>query len=145
METAMTGCIYWGPSLRTNTEGGEKCSNHYSSGAMVGFASRPTTFKDNYRPAVLTFEYQRYAPLNTLFDHADSSPTTPLVQPYNYGDAPVTLSETEGDVEDFKYYSPYHGKAAPENATISSLAKTIGWDETIWDLSGDKPALKNTK
>ena len=143
METAMTGCIYWGPSLRTNTEGGEKCSNHYSSGAMVGFASRPTTFKDNYRPAVLTFDYQRYAPLNTLFDHADSNPATPLVQPYNFGDAPITLSEAEGDIEDFKYYSPYHGKAAPENATISSLAKTIGWDEAIWDLSGDKPMLKN--
>ena len=37
---------------------------------------------------------------------------------------------------------PYHGKAAAAGSTISSLAKTLGWDETIWDLSRDVPVLK---
>ena len=143
VESAMTGCIYWGPSITTNTADGEKCSNHYSSGAMIGFSSRPNTLKDNYRNPDMTFNVFKYALLNTLYDHADSSPATPLVQPYNYGDTPVALSETEGDIEDFKYYSPYNGKAAPAGSTISSIAKTIGWDETIWDLSGDYPMLKN--
>ena len=36
----------------------------------------------------------------------------------------------------------YHGKAAAESATVSSLAKAAGWDETVWDLSGALPKLK---
>ena len=36
----------------------------------------------------------------------------------------------------------YHGKAAAADATASSVAKTLGWDEAIWDLSGDLPKLK---
>lgn len=36
----------------------------------------------------------------------------------------------------------YHGKAAAAGATISSVAKQLGWDETIWDLSKDVPTLK---
>lgn len=36
----------------------------------------------------------------------------------------------------------YHGKAAAADATASSVAKTLGWDEAIWDLSGALPALK---
>ena len=111
---------------------------------MVGCSSRPNTLKDNYRNPAMTFQVYRYAPLNELFDHADTSPSAPLVEPYNFGDTPVALSETEGDTEDFKWFSPYHGKAAAAGSTISSLAKTIGWDEAVWDLSGDKPMLKNT-
>lgn len=34
-----------------------------------------------------------------------------------------------------------HGTAAPAGSTISSLAETLGWDETIWDLTGDVPVL----
>lgn len=143
VESTMTGCIYWGTSIKTSTANGERASNHYSSGAMVGTSSRPNTLKDNYRNPAMTFEVYRYAPLNVLFDHEDTDPTHPLVEPYNFGDTPVQLSETEGDTEDFKWFSPYHGKAAPAGSTISSLAKTAGWDEAVWDLSGDKPALKN--
>ena len=36
----------------------------------------------------------------------------------------------------------YHGKAAEAGATISSVAASIGWDENVWDLSGDMPVLK---
>ena len=36
----------------------------------------------------------------------------------------------------------YHGKAAAADATLSSVAKSIGWDENIWDLSGAVPVLK---
>ena len=35
-----------------------------------------------------------------------------------------------------------HGTAASAGSTISSLAETLGWDETIWDLTGDVPVLK---
>jgi hypothetical protein len=36
----------------------------------------------------------------------------------------------------------YHGKAAEADATVSSVARELGWDETIWDLSGAFPTLK---
>ena len=36
----------------------------------------------------------------------------------------------------------YHGKAAAADATVSSIAKELGWDEAIWDLSGAFPVLK---
>ena len=37
------------------------------------------------------------------------------------------------------YNFPYHGKAAKQGATASEVAKALGWDETIWDLSGALP------
>lgn len=36
----------------------------------------------------------------------------------------------------------YHGKAAAADATVSSVAKTLGWSETVWDLSKAVPTLK---
>jgi hypothetical protein len=42
----------------------------------------------------------------------------------------------------YKYFYPYHGKAAAAGATVSSVAKQLKWDETVWDLSGDLPVLK---
>ena len=47
-----------------------------------------------------------------------------------------------GSVEADKNQYAYHGMAAAEGATISSVAEELGWDENIWDLSGDVPALK---
>ena len=141
--STMTGCIYWGSDIKTTTEGGEKCTNYWSSGAVVGCSCFTNTFNDNYRNPAMTLEVYKYAPLNVLFDHADTDPTHPLVEPYRYGDTPVVLSEEDGDTENFKWFAPYHGKAAAAGSTVSSLAKTIGWDESVWDLSGDYPMLKN--
>ena len=38
----------------------------------------------------------------------------------------------------------YNGKAAT-GKTASAVAREIGWDDTIWDLTGDVPALKCLK
>ena len=141
--STMTGCIYWGSNIKTMTAGGERSSTHWSSGAVVGCSCFTNTLKGNYRKPGITLEVYRYAPLNELFDHADTDPSNPLVQPYKYGDTPVVLSEEEGDTEDFKWFSPYHGKVAAADATVSSLAKSANWDEAVWDLSGDYPMLKN--
>lgn len=75
----------------------------------------------------MVFQFYSDAALNVLFDHADSSPTTPLVQPT--GSA--------------KWFSPYHGKAAASDATISSVGLLLSWDSSIWDLSQAVPVLKN--
>jgi hypothetical protein len=29
----------------------------------------------------------------------------------------------------------YHGKAAAPDATLASVAKSLGWDESVWDFS----------
>lgn len=36
----------------------------------------------------------------------------------------------------------YHGKAAAEDATLSSVATSLGWSADVWDLTGDVPTLK---
>ena len=38
---------------------------------------------------------------------------------------------------------PYHGKAAAADATVSSIAQTLGWSADIWDFTTDLPTLKN--
>ena len=37
----------------------------------------------------------------------------------------------------------YHGKAAAADATVSSIAQTLGWSADIWDFSTELPILKN--
>ena len=64
-----------------------------------------------------------------LVDHANSSPDSPLVE----------MAESAGATN---YNFPYHGKAAAEGETASQVAKKLGWDEEIWDLSGALPFFK---
>ena len=40
------------------------------------------------------------------------------------------------------YQCPYYGVAAASDATVSSLAQTLGWSSAIWDFSTDYPTLK---
>jgi hypothetical protein len=64
-----------------------------------------------------------------LVDHEDVENGRPPLPTY------------EGTTADKNQYA-YHGKAAAADATISSVAKSLGWDETVWDLSGAVPVLK---
>ena len=50
------------------------------------------------------------------------------------------LGET-ADVENGTLVGPYHGRAT-NAATASEAAKVLGWDESIWDLSGEEPKLR---
>ena len=50
--------------------------------------------------------------------------------------------EDQDDITTVSATCAYHGKAAAADATASSVAKSLGWDETIWDLSGAVPVLK---
>lgn len=126
VNTTVEGCIAFNPSVKTITSGGENPASHYSGGAVIGCSSRPNTLRNCWRNPNMEFDFYNTASLNVLFDHEDSSPSSPLAQPA--GSA--------------KWFSPYHGKAAPAGSTVSSVARSIGWSETIWDLSGDVPVLK---
>ena len=112
----MEYCIAWNKTL-TN-----KVGNTWSSGGIIAVSNIVNTLTGNYRrPDMILNDTDG----KTLFDCADSSPSAPL----SYCGDP-------------QYYYPYHGTAAPSGSTISSVAKSIGWPESVWDLSGDEPKLK---
>lgn len=112
----MEHCIAWNKTL-TN-----KVGKTWSSGAVIAVSNSVNTLTGNYRRPDMTFNDTDG---KTLFDCADASPSAPL--PY---------------VVDKTHYYPYHGIAAPAGSTITSLAKTLGWPESVWDLSGNEPKLK---
>lgn len=106
----------------------------YSSGAVVGYCNIYQYFIDCYRKADLVFS----CPLSdsnpiTLMDQDNTSPELSLFAGTNV-DASCPYA--------YQHAYPYHGKAAPASATVSSLAKQLKWDETVWDLSSDLPVLK---
>ena len=127
VNTAVTGCIAYNPSVLTVTCGGETPSNHYSGGAVIGCSSKPNTLNNCLRRADMVFKFYNDTSLDVLFDHADSSPSIPLVQPS--GSA--------------KWFCPYHGKAAAAGQSLSALAISLGWSSSVWDFQEDVPRLKN--
>lgn len=113
------GCIAWGNITSSRTTG------HYSVGAIVGNIQVDGKYAKCYRnPSMVLTDVAM-----TLIDHEDVESGRPPLPTY------------EGATADNNQYA-YHGKAAAADATISSIAKSLGWDEDVWDLSGDVPALK---
>ncbi len=96
-----------------------------SAAACVGYTKSYTgnTYSNNFRSPVYSFSWQSYK----LFDNA--------------ADAPMSGTDPDGN-ELTGNYMPYHGSAAPAQSTLSSVARTLGWSGTVWDLSGDVPVLK---
>ena len=152
---SMTGCIYAGTSISSCVTGGDLTSKHYSSGAIIGFSSAPNTLSKNYRNPAMTLSTQSNEEqedpsidLNALFDQEDSSPSSPLVWPYDGQGTNIVVEGPDGDETSNhprKFWRPYHGKAYASGKTISQIAQEIGWSTSVWDLSGDKPALVNNK
>ena len=121
-------------------------TGNYSSSPVVGYANIYQYFVNNYRKADMSF----IAPIDQLGDDGktvvkedafsivaeDQDNTSPQLSLY-------TGTTLDSNCKNpYKYYYPYHGKAAPAGATVSSLAKQLKWDETVWDLSGNLPVLK---
>lgn len=118
---AIEGCVAWG-NIKTN-----RGVTQYSPGAIVGTIQTGNgTYKSCYRNADMVLD----DPWMKLVDHDDVVNGRPPLPVY------------EGDTAADKNQYAYHGKAAAADATISSVAKSIGWDEAIWDLSGAVPVLK---
>ena len=124
-------CIAWNPRIYA-----EKIQmKNYSPGAIVGFAATDNTYSDCVRRSDMVFSLNteqtdrtKY-PLDfwTLYDQENSDATHPLSVPCDYSTT---------------YESPYHGKAAASGETASDVARRLGWDLNIWDLSKDIPAIK---
>ena len=122
-------CIAW----NTKIESATSQTGWYSSGAVVGFMKNKDTMTDNYRRSDMVFDVKYTDKGNAvppLFDCENFDAENPFVWTgYN--------EESYWGVN----YQPYHGKAAAAGETVSDVAKRLGWDETIWDLSGDYPQL----
>lgn len=122
-------CIAW----NTKIESATSQTGCYSSGAVVGYMKNKDTMTDNYRRSDMVFDVKYTDKSNEvppLFDCENFDSNNPFVWT-GYNENSYWGSN----------YQPYHGKAADAGETVSDVAKRLGWDETIWDLSGDYPQL----
>lgn len=119
-------CIAWNKAIYSDVADD---GVHYSSGAIVGFTALKNYHIDCFRRADLVFSDCPGNSSNTLVDQENSSPESPLVE------KAVSAGSTN-------YNFPYHGKAAAAGATAAQVAKNLGWDEEIWDLSGVLPFFR---
>lgn len=124
------GNIAWNDKVESKTT----TTGNYSSGAVVGFCNIYQYFVDCYRKPnfSLTCPVTDSNPI-TVLDQDNSSPMFTLYV--------GTLADPNCPYA-YQHAYPYHGMEAPAGATVSSLAKQLKWDETIWDLTGDLPVLK---
>lgn len=113
------GCIAWNDEITSHAT--DPDNDHYSSGAIAGYISTNCYLTNCLRKAGLSFkDYNDWTPYN----QEDSSPSTPLV-----------VNSYSGK----NYHYPYHGKAF--SGTLSAAAKSLGWNEEVWNLSGPVPVL----
>ena len=124
------GNIAWNDNIQCKTT----TTGNYSSGAVVGFCNIYQYFVDCYRKP----NYPLNCPVTdsnpiTVLDQDNTSPTFTLFT--------GTVADTACPYA-YQHAYPYHGKEASANATVSSVAKQLKWDETVWDLSGEFPVLK---
>lgn len=121
-------------------------TGNYSSSPVVGYANIYQYFINNYRKADMTF----IAPIDQLGEDGktvvaeDAFSIVPVDQENTSPKMTLFVGTTlDPDCKNpYKYFYPYHGKAAAAGATVSSVAKQLKWDETVWDLSGEFPVLK---
>lgn len=116
--STVSGCIAWNKNLICR----RTANNVYAPGAIAGCVQEAGTYEKCWRRADMVFTDA----FLTLWDQPDYVNAMPPLPDYST----------------FTHQQAYHGKAAEAGATISSVAASIGWDENVWDLSGDVPVLK---
>ena len=119
-------CIAWNESIYSDVADD---AVHYSAGAIVGFTSVKNYLQDCVRKADLVFSDCPGNAFNVLYDQENATPESPL-------------KESVKSTGSTNYNFPYHGKAAAAGSTASQVAKALGWDESVWDLSGNLPFFK---
>ena len=109
-------CIAWNPlveSMRT-------ADDLPSSGAIIGSAGLKNTLTNNMRNPAMTFKDHN----ESVYDQDNTNDSKPL------------------DAQHYTKHFAYHGKAAAADATLSSVAQSLGWSADVWDFSKDIPVLK---
>lgn len=132
--TSVKKCIAWNEKIKaTGTN-----RTQYSSGAVVARTYVLHTLQDCYRIPDINFSciFQDLEDVEAYVcdqDNADSSNKL-IVGTYGEEGSIYKINECSN-------WYPYHGKAAMAGVTLASVARSLGWDETIWDLSGALPKL----
>ena len=132
-------CIAWVNTI-TPTSYAE---GNWSSGAVCGVTHPNCILTDNYRkPGMALTAY--WVP-SASYNHPNVNGTTaPLVR---IGTDLVEANAEATDKTAFDSASGeacrwgYHGKI-DAGKNLSQLASALGWDASIWDLTGDVPVLK---
>ena len=117
------GCIAWNESISSTAVDG---AEHYSSGVIVGYTATQNFLANCFRKAGIDFtESEKNAELGyVVTNQGNAGPGAPLLVGTN------------------TYDFAYHGIAAPADATITSLARSLNWSESVWDFSTPIPTLK---
>ena len=117
-------CIVWLDNM-TATRPASDTNTKASSGAVVGFTATKNVLKDCVRKIGMKLTAEFYS---NVYDQENAGPSNPLV---------ISESSVPADYIIF----PYHGKVA-SGSNASAIAQGLGWDASIWDLSGAEPKLK---
>ena len=123
-ENSIESCIVWLNNM-TATRPASDTNTKASSGAVVGFTATKNVLKDCLRKIGMKLTAEFYS---NVYDQENAGPSNPLV---------ISESSVPADYIIF----PYHGKAA-SGSNASAIAQGLGWDTSIWDLSGAEPKLK---
>ena len=123
-ENSIESCIVWLNNM-TATRPASDTNTKASSGAVVGFTATKNVLKDCLRKIGMKLTAEFYS---NVYDQENAGPSNPLV---------ISESSVPADYIIF----PYHGKAA-SGSNASAIAQGLGWDASIWDLSGSEPKLK---
>lgn len=126
-DNTVLGCIAWNPSVTAAQQG-----DYGSSAAIVGHTSFKNILSACYRHPDMVYVNSNNtlaSCLTTQVDQPDSDGTNWVA-----GTTPGTTASSN--------QNPYYGVAAASEDTVSSIAQTLGWDNNIWDFTGDLPTLK---
>ncbi len=111
--SSITNCIAWNKNVASS----RSANNVYASGAILGCAQEKGTYKGCIRRADMVYVDD----FLTLVDHEDCENACPPLPSY------ATATHQQA----------YHGKAAAAGVSLASVAKSLGWDESVWDFSSD--------
>ncbi len=141
IHNTVKGCIAWNESITMDNSRSVSLKlsrDDYAmgGGCIMGWGCPQNTLQNCWRKPGINFlvtcpDDPESATHFKTFDQEDAGIGNPLQGiDCNYSDL---------------WSSMYHGKAAGATETASQVAKRIGWDEAVWDLSNNIPSLKNVK
>lgn len=109
--SSIVNCIAWNKNVASS----RSANNVYASGAILGCAQE----KGTYKGCIRRYDMVYTDDFLTLVDHEDCENACPPLPSYSTA----------------THQQAYHGKAAAADATLASVAQSLGWDASVWDFS----------